>query len=156
MVCRKEKPDFEVKSVVGQYGGTYLIDYTFCPFCHCKTETIIYSSKGIPETGDCWIDCSSNYIARCRTVYGEDKSCSDLIAKMRQNRDIKKQKEENEKRIQREAWRIHDKYLQLRDMYKSDDRAFQATLDWVYKDKELVDFLKKNRMGFGSHMFGKR
>jgi hypothetical protein len=140
MVCRKEKPDFEVKSVLGQYGRTYLTDYTFCPFCHCKTGTIIYSSKGTPETGDCWIDCSSNYIARCRTVYGEDKSCSDLIAKMRQNRGLKKQKEENRKIIDKASNDVLNnfkrnaadktQYFRFLQEYGSKTKAMQAFEEW--------------------------
>lgn len=155
MACGKGKPDFEVKSVLGPYRGTYLTDYTFCPFCHCKTGTIICSSKGTQETVGSWIDCSSDYIGRDRTVYSEDKTCSDLINRMKQNRYTKKHRNENEIVVSFVEQRIENKYIEFFDEYNSHEKAFQATLDWVYKNKKLIEFLKKNRTGFGSHWFGK-
>jgi hypothetical protein len=104
-ICGKEKPDFDVKTVMcwWYYGSTYLVGDFYCPFCHHKTSTIIKSSKGTLETCNCsFVDfptysdtyydkfIHSSIIGIDRTVYGENKNYSDHIAKARQIRQQKK------------------------------------------------------------------
>jgi len=104
-ICGKEKPDFDVKTVMcwWYYGSSYLVGDFYCLFCHRKTPTTIISSKGTPETGNCsFVDLpnySDNYydkffhssiIGINRTDYGENKNYSDHIAKARQIRQKKK------------------------------------------------------------------
>jgi hypothetical protein len=103
-ICGKEKPDFDVKTIMcwWNYGSTYLAGDFYCPFCHCKTPTIIKSSKGTPETGNCsfvdlrkyneyyFANIHSSVIGIDRTECGENKGYLDHIAKARQIRQQKK------------------------------------------------------------------
>lgn len=155
-VCGNEKPDYDVKTVIcWRYGSTYLAGDFYCPFCHCKTKTIIKSSKGTPETGDYSIDCSSNYTGYNRTEYGKGKSFKDCLGLVKQNRkknianmskrytfSIKDLQvpcspkiDEQEKKILQQKAADKTQYYRFLQQYGSPAKAKQAFEEWISKGR---------------------
>lgn len=150
-ICGKEKPDFDVKAVMcwWYYGSTYLVGDFYCPYCHSKTPTIIKSSKGTPETGDCKFEDLPTVHTRCRTIYGENKDCTDLIARAKQNRENKKQEKEEEALMPYRIRLIENQYHTFFNKYGSRAKASQAFSEWLKQNKELEEWMKKNNISIG-------
>ncbi len=152
-VCGKEKPDYETKAVINWgYRGSYLDGGFWCPYCHCKTSTIIKSSKGTPETGDYTFENLPIYYTYSHAEYG-DKSDADFIADVKKIRARKKQKAEEE-RLKKEYYdridnlwrRLDNKFEEYLKKYKSEKKAYMAANEWINKNKELADYMKKNNL----------